>query len=156
MRLSKLRRHRKIGLKKAFNKENNEILEEYGESSPQNIDGSATSGKSGNDGPKPFVKALSPADSEGERQKGYISPDKVLLSDKLANKQNVDKSGSRERGLSSNEGLDRNTSRASNHNSIRSRRESMHDAVSDFFYSYSKPSGESPAQTSHKKPPTSD
>ena len=102
------------------------------------------------------MMALSPGDSEGEKQKGYISPDKVMLTDKQAGKRNADISGSRERGLSSNEGQEKNTSRASNHNSIRSRRESMHDAVSDFFYSYSKPSGESSAQTSHKKPTTSD
>ena len=46
----------------------------------------------------------------------------------------------------------KNVSRASNHYSLKSRRESVQDAVSDFFYSYSaKPSGESSAQTSQKK-----
>lgn len=46
----------------------------------------------------------------------------------------------------------KNISRASNHNSLRSRRESVQDAVSDFFYSYSaKPSGDSSAHTSQKK-----
>ena len=82
MRLSRQRRNGRIGFKKVFKKENNEILEEYGESSPHNVDGSANSGKSGNDGPKPFMMALSPGDSEGEKQKGYISPDKVMLTDK--------------------------------------------------------------------------
>ena len=84
MRLSGMKKRGGLkGVKKFFTRDNAEIKEENEGSSPQNLDGSVTSGndKGLSNGPKPFMKALSPGDSEGEKHIGYISPEKIMLSD---------------------------------------------------------------------------